>query len=94
MSAAIFHMARNNFLIDEALTLSGAAVTLKTNSMGSRNLVRSFNRARARAGQTAVEYMLTTMALVVAFSAMYGVIQNSLKKLFTAAAIKILTSYY
>lgn len=86
-------MTRNSFLIDEALTLTGSAVTLKTNSMGSGNIVRSFKR-RARSGQTAVEYMLTTMALVVAFSAMYGVIANSLKKLFTAAAIKILTSYY
>lgn len=87
-------MTRNSFLIDEALTLSGAAVTLKTNSMGSGSIGRSFTRRGARRGQTAVEYMLTTMALVVAFSAMYGVIANSLKKLFTAAAIKILTSYY
>lgn len=90
----IFDMNRNSFLIDEVLTVPGAAVTLKTNSMGSGNAVLGWKRRGARAGQTAVEYMLTTMTLVVAFSAMYGVISNALKKLFTAAAIRILTSYY
>jgi Flp pilus assembly pilin Flp len=48
----------------------------------------------SRSGQTAVEYMLATLALTIAFAGMYGFMQGQLKKLFTAAAVKILTAYY
>ncbi|MBI5631037.1 MAG: hypothetical protein HY921_09150 [Elusimicrobia bacterium] len=46
------------------------------------------------AGQTAVEYMLTTLTLVTVFAGMYGFLQGGLKKLFISAGIKILRSYY
>jgi hypothetical protein len=49
---------------------------------------------RGRRGQSTVEYLLTTMALVTAFAGMYGFIQGQMKILFKTAAIKILTSYY
>lgn len=51
-------------------------------------------RAASRRGQTAVEYMLTTLALVTAFAGMYGFMQGQLKRLFIGAAVRILTSYY
>jgi uncharacterized protein (UPF0333 family) len=44
-------------------------------------------------GQTAVEYLLTTLVLTMAFAGMYGVMQKSLTQLYTAAAKMILTSY-
>lgn len=50
-------------------------------------------RRRSR-GQTTVEYLLTTLILVTFFASMYGFMQGQLKRLFIAAAIKILTSYY
>lgn len=86
-------MTRNNLLIDEALTLSGAAVTLKT-SMEGGMIARCFAKGRARRGQTAVEYILTTLALVVAFSGLYPLTQRALKGLFRNGAVKILTAYY
>lgn len=46
-----------------------------------------------RLGQAAVEYLLTTLVLVTAFSGLYGFMQGQLKRLFTGAAIRILTSY-
>ena len=49
---------------------------------------------RRKAGQTAVEYLLTTLTLVTVFAGMYGYLQTSTKKLFTAAGVKILTSYH
>ena len=49
---------------------------------------------RSRAGQTAIEYLLTTVTLVTIFAAMYGFMQGQLKGLFRAAAVRILTSYY
>ncbi|MDE2040175.1 MAG: hypothetical protein KGO96_09915 [Elusimicrobia bacterium] len=52
------------------------------------------SRRRARSGQTAVEYMLTTLLLVTVFASMFGFMQSGLKTLFRRAAISILTSYY
>jgi Flp pilus assembly pilin Flp len=49
---------------------------------------------KGKKGQTAVEYLLTTVALAVAFSGMFAILQGGLKKLFVAAGIKILTPYY
>ena len=40
-----------------------------------------------------MEYLLTTVVLVTFFASMYGFMQQQLKKLFIAAAVKILTSY-
>ena len=48
----------------------------------------------ARAGQAAVEYILTTMVLVTCFAAMYGFMQGQLRKLFIIAGRKILATYY
>jgi Flp pilus assembly pilin Flp len=50
--------------------------------------------ARAARGQTAVEYLLTTVTLVMVFASMYGFLQGQVKKLYQAAGVKILTSYY
>jgi len=41
-----------------------------------------------------VEYLLTTLAVLVLFSSMYGFTQGQLKRLFTAAARLIVGSYY
>lgn len=67
--------------------MTKAAVTLKT-----RVKKRFFPTGTA--GQTAVEYMLTTLTLVTVFAGMYGFLQGGLKKLFISAGIKILRSYY
>ena len=54
--------------------------------------MRSFSRLPAgKGGQTAVEYMLTTLALTVVFASMYGYLQKSLTTLFKAAGMAILT---
>jgi len=54
--------------------------------------MRSFRRLlRGKAGQTVVEYLLTTCALVTAFAGMYGFLQGQLKVLFKAAGMIILT---
>lgn len=45
-------------------------------------------------GQATVEYLLTTLAVLVLFSSMYGFTQGQLKKLFTAAARVILRAYH
>ena len=45
-------------------------------------------------GQTAIEYLLTTLTLVTVFAGMYGFLQGQLKGLFIQAGMKILTSYY
>lgn len=44
-------------------------------------------------GQSTVEYLLTTMALVTLFAGMYGFLQGQIRRLFQAAGTKILTSY-
>ena len=49
---------------------------------------------RSEAGQSAVEYLLTTVTLVTVFASMYGFLQGQLKQLFIQAGMKILTSYY
>lgn len=73
--------------MDGVLTMTGPAVTLRKMSE------RAISRRRSR-GQSTVEYLLTTMALVTCFAGMYGFIQGQMKILFRTAAIKILTSYY
>jgi hypothetical protein len=45
-------------------------------------------------GQTAVEYLLTTVMLVTVFAGMYGFLQGQLKRLFILAGTKILMTYY
>jgi hypothetical protein len=47
-----------------------------------------------RRGQTAVEYLLTTVMLVSIFAGLYGFLQGQLKQLFILAGTKILTTYY
>jgi hypothetical protein len=49
---------------------------------------------RGSRGQTTIEYLLTTAAVLVLFSSMYGFTQGQLKKLFSAGARVILRSYY
>lgn len=48
---------------------------------------------KGQRGQTAVEYMLTTVVLTMAFAGMYGFMQKQLTKLYTQAAKVILTRY-
>ena len=50
-------------------------------------------KLKSRRGQAAVEYLLSTMALLVVFTTMYGFMQGQTKKLFTAAGVSILTAY-
>lgn len=52
------------------------------------------SRASGHGGQTAVEYLLTTMLLVTVFAGLYGFLQGQLKRLFILAGTKILTTYY
>jgi len=52
-----------------------------------------FHRRKGRSGQAAVEYLLMMCALVVCFASMYGFLQGQTKKLFAAAAVKILRVY-
>jgi Flp pilus assembly pilin Flp len=55
---------------------------------------RSFRRLLlGKGGQTAVEYILTTLTLVTVFAGMYGFLQGQLKILFQAAGMAILTPY-
>ena len=69
------------------LTAFGMAVTL-------RKTMKIFRRAmESKRGQTTVEYLLTTLALVVAFAGFYGFIQQQLKSLFTSAAGMILATW-
>jgi len=49
---------------------------------------------KGKRGQTAVEYLLTTVTLVTFFAGMYGFLQGQLRSLFKLAGIKILTPYY
>lgn len=59
-----------------------------------RMKTRSFRRiVKGKGGQTAIEYLLTTVALVTVFAGMYGFLQGQLKKLFTIAGVKILSTY-
>jgi Flp pilus assembly pilin Flp len=55
---------------------------------------RYFHRIiKGKRGQTAVEYLLTTVALATVFAGMFGFLQGQLKKLFTIAGVKILSTY-
>ena len=45
-------------------------------------------------GQSTIEYLLTTAAVLVLFSSMYGFTQGQLRKLFAAGARVILRAYY
>jgi len=45
-------------------------------------------------GQTAVEYLLTTLTLVTVFVGMYGFLRGQLTTLFKAAGMLILKPYY
>lgn len=57
--------------------------------------MRSLSRTiRGKSGQTAVEYLLTTLTLVTVFAGMYGFLQGQLRGIFRVAGIKILTPYY
>ncbi len=49
---------------------------------------------RKERGQSTVEYLLISMALVLFFAAMFRFLQGQLATLFKSAGIKILTSYY
>lgn len=49
---------------------------------------------KGKRGQTAVEYLLTTVTLVTVFAGMYGFLQGQLRMFFKIAGIKILTPYY
>jgi Flp pilus assembly pilin Flp len=55
---------------------------------------RSFRRiVKGKTGQTAIEYMITTVALVTVFAGMFAFLQGQLKRLFTMAGVKILSTY-
>lgn len=55
---------------------------------------RSFRRIlRGKDGQTAVEYLLTTIVLIAALMGMFAFLQNQLTRLFRMAGVKILTTY-
>jgi Flp pilus assembly pilin Flp len=57
--------------------------------------MRSFRRIlKGKKGQTAIEYLLTTLTLVTVFAGMYGFLQGQLRNLFILAGTKILTPYY
>ena len=58
------------------------------------NAKRMVTTLRWRMGQTTVEYLLTTLILVVFFSAMYGFMQPQIKNLFVQAGMVILRTYY
>jgi len=49
---------------------------------------------KGKRGQTAVEYLLTTVTLVTVFAGMYGFLQGQLRTLFRIAGLKILSPYY
>ncbi len=49
---------------------------------------------KSEAGQTAVEYLLTTLSLMVVFVGLYGFLQGQLKTLFIKAGMAILTAYH
>jgi hypothetical protein len=57
---------------------------------------QDFSRARAvwRRGQTAVEYLLVTVALTVAFATIYRVVQWYLVRQFRQGGVIILRMYH
>lgn len=74
--------------MERCLTTPGAAVTLE------KMIARAISRRRGQAGQTTVEYLLTTVTLVSVFAMLYGMMQGQYRSLFRLAAVKILKSYY
>ena len=55
---------------------------------------RSLHRIlKGKHGQTAIEYLLTTVVLVTVFAGMFAFLQGQLKYLFTIAGVKILSTY-
>ena len=54
---------------------------------------RALYIGKDRRGQTAVEYMLTTVVLTMCFAGMYGFMQKQLTQLYKQAAKAILTTY-
>lgn len=50
-------------------------------------------RRLGRKGQTAVEYLLTTLMLVTFFVGLYGFLHRSVKKMFIQGGTKILKMY-
>ncbi len=62
----------------------------------SRQMRKRFLRRLliGKRGQTAVEYLLTTVTLVTVFAGMYGFLQGQLKGLFKIAGMRILTPYF
>jgi hypothetical protein len=53
----------------------------------------TLTRRRGR-GQTTIEYLLTTLMILVLFTTMYRFLQGQTRKLFSAAAHAILAPYY
>ena len=51
-------------------------------------------KRRSARGQTTIEYLMTTMMILVLFTTMYRFLQGQTRKLFSAAASAILTPYY
>jgi Flp pilus assembly pilin Flp len=51
-------------------------------------------KAKGSRGQTAIEYLLTTLTLVTVFAGMFGFLQGQLRNLFRIAGTKILTPYF
>jgi len=56
-------------------------------------MTNTLRRYIGKRGQTAVEYMMTTLALTMVFASMYGFMQKQLAGLYKQAAKAILTSY-
>ncbi|MBI4051582.1 MAG: hypothetical protein HY400_03660 [Elusimicrobia bacterium] len=54
---------------------------------------RCLKKQNPRLGQTAVEYLLTTMTLLIAFAGIYGWLQIGLRNMFRGAARLILAAY-
>jgi hypothetical protein len=66
-----------------------------TFSRSYRRRLASFGpRFLSRTGQTTIEYLLTTMMILVLFTTMYRFLQGQTRKLFTAASQMILRAYY
>jgi hypothetical protein len=57
------------------------------------NPKRFLSAVRRRRGQTAVEYLLVTVALVIAFTMMYRSLQWYLSRQFTSGGVIILRMY-
>lgn len=72
-------------------SLTGLVVADKLRPMRTGRLDRIMKEGT---GQAAVEYLLTTVSLVMLFVGLYGFLQGQLRDLFRAAGLKILMPYY